>query len=77
MDSLVNVVCGTLLLLAVLAGVFVLAWHGTLTSAEVYGTVTTIISIGGAAFAVSHGVNAGKKAAVEGAQATTTNGVNT
>lgn len=54
--------CATTLLLAVLAGVFVLAWHGTLTGTEAITIVTTIVGIAGGAFAVHAGVNVGAKA---------------
>lgn len=63
MNSVTNVVCGTLILLAILGGVFALAWHGTLTSAETYGILTTIIAIAGGAFAVHQGVKVGSEAA--------------
>ncbi len=56
-------ICGTALLLAVLGGIFALAWHGTFTGAEVFGLVTAIIGIAGGAFAVHSGVNAGANAA--------------
>ncbi len=59
----VLVVCGTVLLLAILGGIFALAWHGTFTGAEVFGLVTAIIGIAGGAFAVHSGVNAGAQAA--------------
>ncbi len=56
-------ICGTALLLAILGGIFALAWHGTFTGAEVFGLVTAIIGIAGGAFAVHSGVNAGANAA--------------
>jgi mannose/fructose/N-acetylgalactosamine-specific phosphotransferase system component IID len=73
MDKASNtqVICGTVLLIAVLGGVFALAWHGTFTGAEVFGIVMSVISIGGAAFAVHSGVKAGSNATTAGALTTT------
>lgn len=51
------------MLLAILAGVFALAWHGTLDGAVTAGILTTIIGIAGGAFAVQQGVKAGSEAA--------------
>lgn len=48
----VSAICATVLLLAVLGGVFVLAWHGTLTGGQVVGVVMAIVGIAAAAFAV-------------------------
>ncbi len=53
--------CGTLMLLAVLAGVFTLAWHGTFTGAEAFGIVTAIIGIAGGIFGVHSGVSAARQ----------------
>jgi hypothetical protein len=63
-SSLITIVCGTAILLGVLAGVFALAWHKTITGGEAMGVVTTIIGIG----AVAVGATAGTKAASTGAQ---------
>lgn len=68
-SSPILVICGTALLLAVLGGLFTLAWHGTFTSSEVFGLVTIIIGIAGGAFAVHSGVQAGGNAAALGGQA--------
>lgn len=37
-------VCGTVILLAVLAGVFALAWHGVVTGSAVIVIVSTIVA---------------------------------
>lgn len=57
--TLVNSVCGTVMLLAVLAGVFTLAWHGTISGGEAMTVVVSIVSLAGGIFAVHSGVNAG------------------
>jgi hypothetical protein len=63
MNNIAQAVGGAVLLLAVIATVALLAWHGTLTGAEAFGALTTIISLGGGAFAVHAGTNAGARAA--------------
>lgn len=55
--------CATALLLSILAGCFVLAWHHILSGAEVLGIVSVIVGIAGGAFGVHAGVNAGANAA--------------
>jgi hypothetical protein len=67
-DSTTFTVCSTVILLAVLAGIFALAWHGIFTGAEVFGLVTSIIGIAGGAFAVHSGVKAGGRATAIGAE---------
>lgn len=63
MNTTVLTICGTVLLLAVLTVITVLALHGTILGIEAIGAITTIIGIGGGAIAVHAGVNAGAKAA--------------
>jgi hypothetical protein len=73
MDSnLSSIVAGTVIIVAVLAGVFALAWHGTLTGAEVFGVITTIIGIAGGILGVHSGIKAGGTAAASGVTAITT-----
>lgn len=60
--SLPAMISGTVLLLAILGGIFVLAWHKTLTGVEVLGVLSTIVGIAGGAFAVHSGVSAAGKA---------------
>lgn len=62
-NPIASVVCGTVLLLAVLAGIFVLVWHGSVTGEAALAVVATIVGIGGGAFAVHTGTSAGAKAA--------------
>jgi hypothetical protein len=59
----INVICGTVLLVTILVGVFALAWHGTLDGAVTAGILTAVIGIAGGAFAVQQGVKAGSEAA--------------
>lgn len=61
----IQMVCGTVLLLAVLAALVILGLHGTVTGTQVVTALTTIIALSGGAFAVHAGVNAGAKAATE------------
>lgn len=46
----IALLCGTVLLLGVLAGMFILAWHGTLTGDQIVGVVTAIIAIAAVCF---------------------------
>lgn len=46
---------GASIVIAILAVVAVLGWHGILSSTQVYGILTTIVSIAGAILAVGHG----------------------
>jgi hypothetical protein len=62
-SSPVQWICATVMIVAVLGGMFALAWHGTVSSTELVTVVTTIIAIAGGAFAVHAGVNSGAKAA--------------
>lgn len=48
-------VSGTVLILAVLAGIFVLAWHGTVPGSAVVGIVSTIVGIAGGILGVHTG----------------------
>ncbi len=57
------VICTTVIILAILGGVFALAWHGVLNAGDVTAIVGTIIGIAGAGLAVHAGVNAGANAA--------------
>lgn len=58
-----NVISGTVILVTVLVGLFVLAWHKTILGVELVTIVTAIIGIAGGAFAHNSGVNAGASAA--------------
>lgn len=49
-------VSGTVLILTVLAGIFVLAWHGTVPGSAVVGIVSTIVGIAGGILGVHTGV---------------------
>lgn len=55
-SSLAAWVSGTVLLLAVLGGIFVLAWHGTIPGSAVVGIVSTIVGIAGGILGVHTGV---------------------
>lgn len=48
----VTLICATLLLLAVVAGTIVLAWHGTVTGGEAVGVLTGVVAIAAVAFGV-------------------------
>lgn len=63
-QSTASIIAGSVLLLAILAGVFTLTWHGDLTGGAALGVVGTIIGIASGAFAVHTGVSAGAKAAL-------------
>jgi len=65
-SSTVQLICGTLILLAVIAACAVLAWHGTISGSDAMVAITAIVGIGGGAFAVHSGVAAGAKAATTG-----------
>lgn len=67
--GVVGAICGTVLLLAVLGGVFALAWHGTVTGHDAIVVVTTIVAIAGGALAVVGGGNAVGSAAAKHAAA--------
>lgn len=56
-------IAGAVLLLGVLVSIVVLAWHGTLSGAEAFGALTTIITLGGGALAVHSGAKVGARAA--------------
>jgi len=58
----VSMIVGAVLLLAVLAGVFVLAWHRTVSGGEALTVVTAIVGIAGGGFAMHAGVKAGSDA---------------
>lgn len=60
-NPIVQWVCGTVLLLAILTVVGVLAWHGTLTGTDVGTVIVAIIGIAGGAFSVHAGVTAATK----------------
>lgn len=64
MGDSMSTISGAVLLLAVLAGVFALCWHGSITGGAALGVVGTVIGIAGGAFAVHSGVKAGATAAV-------------
>lgn len=52
-----------IILLAILVGIFLLAWHKTVSGGEALAVITTILGVVGGAFALHAGVNAGAKAA--------------
>lgn len=56
-------VAGAALLLAVIVAVVVLGWHHILSGTEVYGALTTIITLGGGALAMHSGAKVGARAA--------------
>jgi len=62
-NTLSQTVAGTVLLIAVIVGIVVLALHGTLSGAEAFGLLTTIITLGGGAMAVHSGAKVGARAA--------------
>ena len=59
----IQTLAGLALLLAVIGSVVLLAWHGTLSGAEAFGALTTIITLGGGALAVHSGAKVGARAA--------------
>jgi len=63
-------ICGTLLLLAVVGGIFALAWHGTLTGQTVVVIVSPIV----AAAATLLGIHAGGTAVTKSVRAMNTSG---
>lgn len=54
---------GVAILIAVIASIVALAWHGTLSGAEAYGALISIITLGGGALAVHSGAKVGARAA--------------
>lgn len=46
LNPTISVIAGTILLLAVLVGIFLLAWHKILTGAETLGVIGTIVGLG-------------------------------
>lgn len=62
-NTLSQTIAGAVLLLAVIGAVVGLAWHGTLSGAEAFGALTTIITLGGGALAVHSGAKVGARAA--------------
>lgn len=62
-NTLSQTVAGAALLFSVIVTVAVLAWHGTLSGAEAFGALTTIITLGGGALAVHSGAKVGARAA--------------
>lgn len=67
-----TIAAGTAIVVTVLVGIFVLAWHGTLTGVEIVGIVTSIVSIAGGILGVHVGIKAGGTAAADGVTAVTT-----
>jgi hypothetical protein len=63
MNSTVQVIAGTVILIAVLASIVTLAFHGTVAGSDAMVAITAIIGIAGGAFAVHAGVAAGANAA--------------
>lgn len=57
--QIATMVCGTVILLAVLGGIFGLAWHGTITGGDAVAIIGTISGVGVGAFGVHAGVKAG------------------
>lgn len=63
MGNPVQTICGTVILLAVLALIGALAIQGTVAGSEAMLAITSIISIAGGGFLVHAGVSAGANAA--------------
>lgn len=63
MNSTVQTIAGTVLLMSVLAAITAMAIVGTVTGSDAMVAITAIIGIAGGAFAVHAGVNAGANAA--------------
>lgn len=63
MYNVATVTAGAAILLGVLAGVFALAWHGTISGGEAMTVVTSITAAAAGIFAVHSGVHAGARAA--------------
>jgi hypothetical protein len=61
--SPIQTICGTVILLAVLATIATLAIQGTVAGAEAMVAITAIIGIAGGIVAVHSGVTAGANAA--------------
>lgn len=59
----IQMICGTVILVAVLASIVALAFHGTITGDVAMAGIGGIITLGGGAFAMHAGVSAGAKAA--------------
>jgi len=59
----IQTICGSILLLAILAGLFALVWHGSITGAAALAVVATIAAAAIGALAHSNGVTAGAEAA--------------
>lgn len=51
------IVCGTLLLLGVLGGVFALAWHGVVTGGQVVGVAMAVMGIAAVGFGIHSTAN--------------------
>lgn len=62
-NSPITLICGTVVLIGVLASIVALAFHGTVAGSDAMVAITAIIGIAGGAFAVHAGVNAGATAA--------------
>ncbi len=60
-DKAAALVCGTLLLIAILAGVFALAWHGTLTGTQALQVVMVIVALAGGVLGVHVGISAAQQ----------------
>jgi hypothetical protein len=63
--STVQTICGSLLLGLVLAGVFFLAYHGTITGDAALAVVGTIVGAGVGTLAHQSGAKVGARAASE------------
>ena len=62
-------ICGTVLLITVLVGLFVLVWHKSIAGTDALGVVGTIVAVGVGALGVHAGVAAGTKSATAGMKA--------
>lgn len=61
----ITMICGTILLLAVLVGVFFLAYHGTISGGAALSVIGTIVGAGVGTLAHQSGVVSGAKAALD------------
>lgn len=64
MNTLAQVICGTVLLLGVLAAITVMAIQGSVPGSDAMVAISGIIGIAGGALAVHSGVSAGASAAL-------------
>ncbi len=58
-------ICATAIIVVVLAGVFTLVWHGSVSGGDALALVGGIVTLVGGIFGVHAGVNAGANAATK------------